>query len=35
MLGQIAPSRWFVGSVAERTAQNASVLTLVVRNRNR
>ena len=31
-LGQIAPSRWFVGSVAERTAQNASVPTLVVRN---
>ena len=30
-LGQIAPSRWFVGSVAERTAQNASVATLVVR----
>jgi nucleotide-binding universal stress UspA family protein len=31
-LGQISPSRWFVGSVAERTAQNASVPTLVVRN---
>ena len=31
-LGQIAPSRWFVGSVAERTAQNASIPTLVVRN---
>jgi nucleotide-binding universal stress UspA family protein len=31
-LGQIAPSRWFVGSVAERTAENASVPTLVVRN---
>lgn len=30
-LGQIAPSRWFVGSVAERTAQNASVATVVVR----
>ena len=31
-LGEIAPSRWFIGSVAERTAQNASVPTLVVRN---
>lgn len=31
-LGQIAHSRWFFGSVAERTAQNASVPTLVVRN---
>jgi nucleotide-binding universal stress UspA family protein len=31
-VGQIAPSRWFVGSVAERTAQNASVPTLVVRD---
>jgi nucleotide-binding universal stress UspA family protein len=31
-LGQIAPSRWFVGSVAERTAQNASVPTLIVRD---
>jgi nucleotide-binding universal stress UspA family protein len=31
-LGQIAPSRWFVGSVAERTAQNASIPTLVVKN---
>lgn len=31
-LGQIAPSRWFVGSVAERTAENASVPTLVVRD---
>jgi nucleotide-binding universal stress UspA family protein len=31
-LGQIAPSRWLVGSVAERTAQNASVATLIVRN---
>ena len=30
-LGQIAPSSWFVGSVAERTAQNASIPTLVVR----
>lgn len=30
-LGKIAPSRWLVGSVAERTAQNASVPTLVVR----
>lgn len=34
-LGQIAPSRWFVGSVAERTAQNASVATLVVRAHKR
>jgi nucleotide-binding universal stress UspA family protein len=31
-LGQIAPSRWFVGSVAEHTAENASIPTLVVRN---
>ena len=31
-LGQITPSRWFVGSVAERTAQNASIPTLVVRS---
>jgi nucleotide-binding universal stress UspA family protein len=30
-LGQIAPSRWFVGSVAERVAQMAPVPTLVVR----
>jgi nucleotide-binding universal stress UspA family protein len=30
-LGQIAPSRWFVGSVAERTAQISAVPTLVVR----
>jgi nucleotide-binding universal stress UspA family protein len=30
-LGQIAPSRWLVGSVAERVAQTASVPTLVVR----
>lgn len=30
-LGQVAPSSWFVGSVAERTAQNASIPTLVVR----
>ena len=30
-LGQIAPSRWLVGSVAERTAQSAPVPTLVVR----
>ena len=31
-LGQVAPIRWLVGSVAERTAQNAAVPTLVVRN---
>jgi len=31
-IGQIAPSRWLVGSVAERTAQNATVPTLVVRD---
>lgn len=31
-VGQIAPSRWLVGSVAERTAQNATVPTLVVRD---
>lgn len=31
-LGHTAPSRWFVGSVAERTAQNASVPTLIVRD---
>lgn len=31
-LGQIAPSRWLAGSVAERTAQNATVPTLVVRD---
>lgn len=30
-LGQIAPSRWFVGSVAERTVQMAPAPTLVVR----
>ena len=30
-LGQIAPSRWLVGSVAERVAQTASMPTLVVR----
>jgi nucleotide-binding universal stress UspA family protein len=34
-LGHIAPSRWFVGSVAERTAQNASVATVVVRAHQR
>ncbi len=31
-LGQVAPIRWLVGSVAERTTQNATVPTLVVRN---
>lgn len=31
-IGQIAPSRWLVGSVAERTAQSAMVPTLVVRD---
>ena len=31
-LGQVAPIRWLVGSVAERTAQSAAVPTLVVRN---
>ena len=31
-IGQIAPSRWLVGSVAERTAQTATVPTLVVRD---
>ncbi len=31
-IGQIAPSRWLVGSVAERTAQNSTVPTLVVRD---
>jgi len=31
-LGQVTPIRWLVGSVAERTAQNAAVPTLVVRN---
>lgn len=30
-LGQIAPSRWFVGSVAERVAQISAVPTLIVR----
>lgn len=30
-LGQIAPSRWFIGSVAERLAQISTVPTLVVR----
>src|SRR6185312_1871023 len=30
-LGQIAPSRWLVGSVAERSAQTSPVPTLVVR----
>jgi len=30
-LGQIAPSRWLVGSVAERIAQTSPVPTLVVR----
>ena len=30
-LGQIAPSLWFVGSVAERIAQTVAVPTLVVR----
>lgn len=31
-LGHTAPSRWFVGSVAERLAQNASVPTLIARD---
>lgn len=31
-MGQIAPSRWLAGSVAERTAQNSTVPTLVVRD---
>ena len=31
-LGHVAPSRFLVGSVAERTAETASVPTLVVRN---
>lgn len=31
-LGQIAPSRWLVGSVAEKTAQFSKVPTLVVRD---
>jgi len=31
-IGQIAPSRWLVGSVAEKTAQFAKVPTLVVRD---
>jgi nucleotide-binding universal stress UspA family protein len=31
-LGQIAPSRFLVGSVAERTAENSPVPTLVVRD---
>lgn len=31
-LGRIAPSRWLVGSVAEKTAQLSKVPTLVVRN---
>jgi nucleotide-binding universal stress UspA family protein len=30
-LGNVPPVRWLVGSVAERTAQNATVPTLVVR----
>ncbi len=30
-LGQVAPRQWLVGSVAERTAQSATVPTLVVR----
>lgn len=31
-IGHVAPSRWLVGSVAEKTAQLAKVPTLVVRN---
>ena len=31
-LGQLPPVRWLVGSAAERTAQNATVPTLVVRD---
>lgn len=31
-IGQIAPSRWLLGSVAEKTAQLAKVPTLVVRD---
>lgn len=31
-IGQIAPSRWLVGSVAEKTAQFSEVPTLVVRH---
>jgi nucleotide-binding universal stress UspA family protein len=34
-IGQIAPSRWLVGSVAERTAQISTVPTLVVRDHDR
>lgn len=34
-IGQVAPSRWVIGSVAERTAQNATVPTLVVRDHDR
>ena len=34
-LGQVAPIRWLVGSVAERTAQKAAVPTLVVRDHHR
>jgi nucleotide-binding universal stress UspA family protein len=30
--GHIAPERWFVGRVSERTAENAAVPTLVVRS---
>lgn len=34
-IGQFAPSRWLVGSVAEKTAQLAKVPTLVVRDHER
>lgn len=34
-IGQFAPSRWLVGSVAEKTAQLAEVPTLVVRDHER
>lgn len=34
-IGQIAPSRWLIGSVAERTAQNSPVPTLMVRDHQR
>lgn len=34
-LGHVSPTRWLIGSVAERTAQNATVPTLVVRDSGR
>jgi hypothetical protein len=30
--GQIAPTKWFVGSVTDQTAQAAEIPTLVIRD---